>query len=421
MVSDIARMEGKDIRKAALPDAPGVYFFRDARGRVLYVGRATSLRDRVRSYFAHDLIQTRGPRIVDMVTRAKKVTWRQTDSVLEALLLEAQCIKHYQPPANVEGKDDKSFYHVITTREDIPRVLLVRERELERKFPPDAYRRRFGPFPHGGQLKEALRIIRKIFPFYDTPRPVAATAHSKYLSGKVIFNRQIGLYPDVATAEARRRYRRSIRHIELLFSGNKEGLLRQLAREMAHYARAERFEEAARVRDQIFALQHLRDVALLKKKHDGEEVRIEAYDVAHFSGAAPRGVMVVWQGTLPLKSAYRLFSIRSARAGDDVAALAETLQRRLAHRAWPLPALIVVDGSVAQIRAARAVLRAAGVDIPVVGVVKDRRHKPVRIEGNVLRGISRGTVLAANAEAHRFALHAHRRALRAKKHPRHTR
>ena len=408
-------MERKDLKRYRIPNAPGVYFFRDGRGRVLYVGRATSLRDRVRSYFAHDLLQTRGPRIVDMVTRAKKVTWRQTDSVLEALLLEARCIKKYQPPANVEGKDDKSFYHVVITREEIPRVVLVREKELEQRFPAAACRKRFGPFPHGGQLKEALRTIRKIFPFYDTPRPVATTARSKYLRGKVVFNRQIGLYPDVATAEARQRYRRDIRHIERLFGGNKEGLLRQLAREMAHYARAERFEEAARVRDQMFALQHLRDVALLKKEHHGEAVRIEAYDVAHLSGAAPRGVMVVWQGTLPLKSAYRLFSIRRANAGDDVAALAETLRRRLAHRAWPLPALIVVDGAAAQIHAARAVLRAAGVRIPVVGVVKDRRHKPVRIEGNVPHGISRDAILAANAEAHRFALRAHRRALRAAK------
>src|ERR1700689_4369257 len=91
-----------------LPDVPGVYFFRQGR-KVLYVGKATSLRDRVRSYFDDDLIATRGPRIVDMVTKADRVAHEASPTILEALVREAMFIRKYRPAANVEGKDDKTF------------------------------------------------------------------------------------------------------------------------------------------------------------------------------------------------------------------------------------------------------------------------------------------------------------------------
>src|SRR4051794_18193656 len=91
-----------------IPDTPGVYTFRDRQKRPLYIGRATSLRDRVKSYFSNDLIETRGPRIVDMVTKAVRLTWQETSSVLEAVLLESALIKKYQPFYNVDERDDKS-------------------------------------------------------------------------------------------------------------------------------------------------------------------------------------------------------------------------------------------------------------------------------------------------------------------------
>src|ERR1700689_3208843 len=108
-----------------LPDVPGVYFFRQGR-KILYVGKATSLRDRVRSYFDDDLIATRGPRIVDMVTSADGLMHETTPTVLEALVREAALIRHYNPPANAMGKDDKTFLYAVITDEDIPRVIAVR-------------------------------------------------------------------------------------------------------------------------------------------------------------------------------------------------------------------------------------------------------------------------------------------------------
>lgn len=161
-------MERKDLDALDIPDAPGVYRFRDPRKQILYVGKATSLRDRVKSYFNGDITVARGTRIAHMVAEAKTVDWEKTDSVLEALILEANQIKKYQPPYNVREKDNKSFNYIVITDEPFPRVLLVRGRDLFQKWHDRDIKHLFGPFPHGTVLKEALRIVRKIFPFRDS-------------------------------------------------------------------------------------------------------------------------------------------------------------------------------------------------------------------------------------------------------------
>lgn len=117
------------LSKIELPDAPGVYFFKYGK-EVLYIGKATSIADRVKSYFATDLIGTRGPLLVDMVFQSDKLDWQTTDSVLEALLLEAELIRKHQPKYNTKEKDDKSFNCVVITDEDYPRVLIIRKKIL---------------------------------------------------------------------------------------------------------------------------------------------------------------------------------------------------------------------------------------------------------------------------------------------------
>src|SRR6185437_9297377 len=118
-----------------MPDSPCVYFFLDKQKKTLYIGKATDLKSRVRSYFSPDLHATRGPIITSMVEKAHTIDWRQTDSVLEALLLEANLIKTYKPAANTDLKDDKSFNYVVVTKEDFPRILLVRGKELAQQNP----------------------------------------------------------------------------------------------------------------------------------------------------------------------------------------------------------------------------------------------------------------------------------------------
>lgn len=412
-------MERSELARHNLPDCPGVYFFTRKKGRgkeILYVGKATSLRDRVRSYFDIDLISTRGPRIVDMVTRADSVSFETSPTVLEALVREAALIREHMPPANVEGKDDKSFLYACVTTEDIPRVLMIRGKDIDFKH-KWAYgnlklKSMYGPFTSGYQLREALRLIRKIFPFYDTAKPVGDA--NKYIRGKVEFNRQIGQYPKNMD-EAQ--YMRTIRNVELFLSGRVKTLRTQLERDMRKAAKEERFEEAALARKQLFALDHIQDVSLIREDRDTETdaPRIEAYDTAHISGANAIGVMTVIEGSMPQKKDYRTFRIQGKggkSTNDDIASLKEILSRRFGHPEWEYPRAIVVDGGKTHKKAAEETLALMGIEIPVAAVVKDEKHRPREVIGSLRAGITDADAVLVNAEAHRFAITRHREARR---------
>lgn len=414
-------MERADLNKFELPDVPGVYLFTRGKGRakmVLYVGKATSLRDRVRSYFDAELIATRGPRIVDMVTRANSIIYETTPTVLEALVREAALIREHHPKANSMGKDDKSFLYAVITREEIPRILPVRGTDIDFKKKETLSGEKLsaihGPFPSGYQLREGLRLIRKIFPFYDTERPIGDLG--KHGRAKVEFNRQIGQYPRNMD---RTSYLRSIKNVSLFLSGNVKGLRTALTKQMHEAAREERFEDAAVARRQLFSLDHIQDVSLIKEDRgrDTESPRIEAYDTAHISGTNAIGVMTVLESGVPVKKDYRTFRIRGyggKTLNDDIASLKEILSRRLTHLEWPMPRVIVIDGGKTHKKAAEEVLAASGFSVPVVAVVKDEKHRPREVlgmsKGLTDIGLTPADVVFANAEAHRFSLNRHRRA-----------
>ncbi len=398
------------MHKLNLPDVPGVYLFKQGR-KVLYVGKATSLRDRVRSYFDDDLIAMRGPRIVDMVTKADRLAYETTPTVLEALVREAALIKKYHPPANVEGKDDSTFLYACITQEAIPRVLTLRGKDIDftakRASNGQKLKSLYGPFPSLVQLREGLRLIRRIFPFFDTEKPVIAGG--KHHQARLEFNRQIGHYPRAFDAGE---YRRTIRRVALFLSGRGRELRTRLESEMRKAAKEERFENAADARGALFALDHLQDVSLIKderlEKPRTTSARIEAYDTAHLSGTDAIGVMTVIENGVPAKKEYRTFRIRGPKKNDDIASLREILSRRLGHREWPLPKAIVVDGNTVQKSAAESVLATSGVSVPVVAVVKDERHRPREIIGARRAGVSEADAVLANSEAHRFSLSRHR-------------
>lgn len=410
-------MQRENLSTFNLPDSPGVYLFTQGKGqgrKILYVGKASSLRDRVRSYFDDDLIATRGPRIVDMVTKADGLQHEPTPTVLEALVREAALIRKHLPPANAIGKDDRSFLYAVITDEMIPRVLAIRGAELDFKkkvviTTGVSLRAIHGPFPSGYQLKEALRLIRKIFPFFDTPRPVGEG--NKHMRAKVEFNQQIGQYPRTMDQSA---YLRSIRNVSLFLSGRVKTLRTTLSKDMKQAAAEERFEEAARIRKQLFSLDHIQDVSLIKEDR-GEDSgpRIEAYDTAHLGGTNAIGVVVLVERGVPVKKDYRTFRIRGEGGrslNNDIASLKEVLSRRLGHPEWPLPRVFVVDGGKAHKKAAEEVLKEAGIVLPVVAVVKDEKHRPREVLGGMRSGASDADAVLANAEAHRFSLAAHRRA-----------
>jgi len=382
-----------------LPDAPGVYFFKDGAGKILYIGKATSLRDRVRSYFGADLKETRGPLIVQMIERARKIGFIETGSVLEALVLEAELIRKYKPAHNTDLKDDKSFNYVVITKEDFPRVLLVRGHNLD----PKEYKEYFGPFPNGGQLKEAMRLVRKIFSFRDKCVPN---------SGRPCFNAQIGLCPGVCIGTVdKKEYAKIIRNIILFFRGKKKDLLNKLEKEMKEFAKKEEFEKASEIKQTIFALSHIHDVSLLKKEEMGNgPFRVEGYDIAHMSGTNTVGVMTVVSNGEAERGQYRKFRIRNVQGVNDTAHLKEVLERRVEHPEWKFPNLIVVDGGIAQKNAAEFVLKKYGFQIPVVGVVKDEHHHPKHfIGGQELVRKHEKEILLSNNEAHRFAIEYHKK------------
>ncbi|MBY0110530.1 UvrB/UvrC motif-containing protein [Patescibacteria group bacterium] len=411
-------MERALLKELDLPELPGVYLFTVGKGRakkVLYVGKASSLRDRVRSYFDDDLIATRGPRVVDVVTKADHVSYETTPTVLEALVREAALIREYHPSGNAMGKDDKSFLYAVITDEEIPRVLAIRGKDIDFDHMESGsvkLKATHGPFTSGYQLREALRLIRRIFPFYDTERPVGEG--NKHIKAKVEFNRQIGHYP---SGMDRKEYLRSIRNVSLFLSGRVKTLKATLEKEMRLAAKEERFEDAATIRRQLFSLDHVQDVSLIREDRDKEVEgpRIEAYDTAHISGTDAIGVMTVVENGLSVKRDYRTFRIRGyggKSLNDDIASLKEILNRRLGHPEWQMPKVIVIDGGKTHKKAAEEVLKEAGVGIPVVAVVKDEKHRPREVMGSLRAGISDADAVLANSEAHRFALGRHRLARR---------
>jgi excinuclease ABC subunit C len=381
--------------------------FRGAKHNILYIGKATALKDRVASYLSKSLLEARGPLIVKMLEEARSITHIETDSVLEALLLEAHLIKKYEPPYNTRDKDNKSWSYVIITNEAFPRIFVERGRTLPETYGEGDVRYEFGPFSSGTSLRNALKIIRKLFPYRDRCIPLDELNNKN--RARPCFNAELGLCPGVCVGKVtREEYARTIQNIRLFFEGKKKSLVRSLEAEMKRHARSEDFEKADDVKRTLFSLRHISDTALLSLRdevgaYDREGVtRIEAYDISHLGGTDTVGVMVVLEDGHPKKNDYRRFKVR-AGGHNDLRALEEVLLRRKAHNEWRAPDIVVTDGGIAQLRVAEGVF---GRESAVVSVVKDERHKPKKIIGGNREVIRKHkmAIILANAEAHRFAI-----------------
>ncbi|HPS21609.1 MAG TPA: UvrB/UvrC motif-containing protein [Candidatus Paceibacterota bacterium] len=401
-------MKKENLKKFKIPDKPGVYFFLK-NTKILYIGKATSLKDRIKSYFSKDLIAIRGPMILDMTVQADNIKFQETDNVLEALILEAELIKKHQPKYNVKEKDDKSWNYVCITKEEWPKVLIERGRNLmqKEKIKKSNCAYKFGPYTNGTQLKEAMKIIRRIFPYLDND---AVKKNNKE------FYNQLNLVPEINSKNALTEYKKNINNLKLFFQGKKKKIILNLKKEMNKHAEKFEFEKANEIKKQIFALEHINDIALIKSENTQENIlsfsnyfRIEAYDIAHMSGKNMVGVMTVVENGQVAKNQYKKFIIRTQTNANDTGALEEVLARRLRHTEWGIPSLIVVDGSTAQINVAERVLLRYQMKIPVVSVVKDEKHKAKAIksrEKNIESLIKKHkkSILLANSEAHRFAI-----------------
>jgi len=372
-----------------LPLSPGVYQFIGEKGKILYIGRATFLRHRVLQYFQKQL----EPRIAEMVSSAKNLKVIKTDTVLEAIILEANLIKKYWPKYNVKDKDDRSFIYVVFPGGDYPKPLIVRGHELK-KFPRGSVKI-FGPFMNATLLRNALRIIRRIFP-YSTCKPN---------SGQACFDYQIGLCPGACVGKiSPAEYKKNINNIIKIFSGQKKQLIRQLAKS----------NPAAAV-----GLKHISDAALVSRDELGSTrniSRIEAYDISHFAGQEAVGAMAVLTNGQIDKREYRLFNIH-APAGDDLRALEEMITRRLNHPEWPLPDIFLIDGGRPQINFLKKIFKERHLAKPLVGLSKlggDVLVFPSGVSADVkdLALSMKPLLLLARDEAHRFGNSARKRKLR---------
>lgn len=401
-----------DVKFNELPNSPGVYRFLNENRDILYIGKATNLRQRVRSYFDNDLIKTRGRFIVDMVATAKYVEFENTKTVLDALIREAALIKQVQPPYNTREKDNRSFAYIVITKEDYPRVLQLRERSIALlKDEENKYIATYGPFSSAHLAKELLSIIRRIIPFRDK---------CSVGQGKPCFHKQLGLCPGVCdNSISKTDYNKLISDFRTFMDGNQEKLIAKYTKEMHKAAKELLFEDASHYKKIIFALNHINDVSLLSDETRiasqisssirEKPFRIESYDIAHLFNTYTVGVMVVISNGRPDKSQYRKFKIRKTEELGDLARIKEVLTRRFNHIEWQRPDLIVIDGSNTHLKFVRNLLKELDVDIPVAAVVKDDRHKAKGILGKTeLIESFRPSILLSNMEAHRFAVEYHR-------------
>lgn len=395
----------------ALPEAPGVYMMYSKDGDLLYVGKAGNLKKRVSSYFhkAHD------KRIEELVKKIDDIKHKETDSVLDALILESKMIKDHQPIFNVREKDDKSFLWVEITKEEYPRVLLTRgsEKDMNKNKKSD----HFGPFVYASEIRRALRVLRKIFP-YNTHGP-DKVGNLK----RPCLNAELGLCPGTCVSKINKKeYKKTISELKKVLKGGKRTLIRNMDKEMKKSAKDLDFERAQKLKRRIFSLQHIHDTALISdnqpkiKSDQKEKIRIEGYDISNISGTSATGSMVVFYNDQPSKDDYRKFKVKTIKGQNDTGMLKEVLERRFSRydegsnkNQWPLPDLILIDGGKGQVNTAIKVLEEKGFRIPVVGIAKGVKRKKNEFIGKIPGFTNEKTLIRVRDEAHRFAVSYHKK------------
>ncbi len=358
-----------------LPTTPGVYFHKNVKGEIIYVGKAAVLRNRVRQYFQAS--RNRDPKTELLVSEIDDLDWTEVESEIEALFLEAEMIRRYMPRYNILLRDDKSVSYVrIDYNSDYPTVSVTRR-------PLDDDARYFGPYLSASSIRQALKILRRIFPF----------ATSKSINKKrASLHYHLGLDPGLEEGRTSLSdYRANLRKLIDVIQGKRVQVIREIEKEMKRAAKEQDFEFAARLRNQVFALNNLQKQVLFSDKEnldlsrdhalqDLSELlglnkiprRIEGYDISHMSGTDTVASMVVFTNGVSNKGEYRKFKMRIP-GNDDFAHMREVLSRRLSEKNtknWPKPDLFLIDGGKGQLGSALGVLKEKGISLPAIGIAK---------------------------------------------------
>jgi len=425
-----------------LPETSGVYFFKDKAGKVIYVGKANSLKNRVSSYFSNSSQQS--PKINKMIKEIVNVEYIPTSSEIEALILESKMIKSNIPYYNTQLKDDKSYPYIkITLEKEFPQILFYRK--INQKIKDDKALH-FGPFVDTKATRAAIKLLRKVF-------KIRGCRKKDLKKARICLDYQIGLCSaPCANMINRTEYRRRIREICLFLAGKQKRLLNGLYREMKEASNNLNFEKAAKVRDRIKSIEAIlegqeissyrknnKNDYLLKKIEEVEKdeikkgrkavfdlkdklslkklpERIEAFDISNIQGKLSVGSLVVFEKGRPRKKDYRRFRVKRVKGIDDYAMLQEVTERRykrLLYEGKRLPDLVLIDGGKGQLSEVKKILDSLNLELPILSIAKKEEEifKPEVNKPIILPSNSEALFLLQRIrdEAHRFAVTYHRR------------
>lgn len=361
---------------ADLPKQPGVYLYKNKSGQIIYVGKAAVLRNRVRQYFQKS--RALDPKTDALVAEIADVEWITVESEMDALFLEAELIRRYMPRYNILLRDDKSTAYVrITYKSNHPTVTITRR-------PLDDDAQYFGPYFNAGSVRRALYYLRRAFPY---------STHTGNIPKRACLQYHLGLCPGIEENKTSLSdYRSTLKKLMAYLTGERVKLVKAIEADMNKAAKAKDFENAARLRNQLFALKGLtkqiifsdREFMDLSKDEglaglaeilglDKPPQRIEGYDISHMSGTDNVASMVVFANGLPNKAAYRKFKMRLP-GNNDFGHMREAISRRLGEKNvkdWGLPDLFLIDGGKGQLASAIAARDEMGLaHIPMIGLAK---------------------------------------------------
>jgi len=418
------------------PQKPGVYVFKKNKD-FLYIGKAINLKKRTNSHF-----QKNNYRDNLFMGQVKTIGYIETSSEIEALILEANLIKKYRPKYNIVWKDNKNYFYVGITRAKLPQIFWTHQSKTKEAKEGAIF---IGPFVDGSAIKSTLKVLRRAFPYYSVKK------HSKTLCPWCHLDLCPGPNPD------KKDYQKNIKRLISVLKGNGSVVLRNLKRDMKIMSKSQKFERAAKIRDQLFALEKILENARLPifktvnikgqiEFTDPEDVfrktkqktlsnwkktenklkkilktkksisRIEAYDVSNICGKFATGSMIVFLDGKSKKELYRRFKIKISGNPNDTAMIKEILNRRLNHPEWIFPSLILIDGGKPQLSTALLVKKENSVAKKIIIASIAKKYNKLYIEGHkeplLLENLPReifNLVLQLRDESHRFAITYHKK------------
>lgn len=411
------------------PQSSGVYLMKDDAGRVIYVGKAKNLRSRAGSYFLKAAAED--ARTAPWIGEIADIDYIDSDSEVDALLMESRLIKDIQPKHNKELKDDKTFpYLMITTREEFPRVEVTRE-------PKSKGVKLYGPFASAGALRGAIQVLQRIFKFRTCSLDISESDERwKWFRPCLLASINQCTAP-CNFRIAKDDYRRDIQRLQTFLEGGKRKLIEEMRDEMTAASKAMDFERAAIVRDEIQMLERLKERGELET-HAQPEVFyidprkgtaglrqvlglsksprvIEGVDIAHLGGGETVASLVQFIDGLPFKPGYRRFKIKDVDGIDDYRSIYEVVSRRfrrLSNDSDSFPDLLLIDGGKGQLSAAMAAFRDQDISPPTVislakrdeEIFRPGESEPLRLSKN---SYALRLLQYVRDESHRFAQHYH--------------